>query len=78
MSLIENWHEEKQSAWLYRAVAEAEPDAIKHALFIALADAAESQAGLWEQRLRAEGVTMPRNKQRMLDGVRLRFSHGAI
>lgn len=60
MSSIENWHEEKQSAWLYRAVAEAEPDVIKHALFIALADAAESQAGLWEQRLRAEGVTMPR------------------
>ena len=59
MSLIENWHEEKQSAWLYRAVAEAEPDAIKHALFIALADAAESQAGLWEHRLRAEGAVVP-------------------
>lgn len=59
MSLIENWREEKQSAWLYRAVAEAEPDATKHALFIALADAAESQAGLWGHRLRAEGAAVP-------------------
>lgn len=59
MSLIESWREEKQSVWLYRAVAEAESDATKHALFIALADAAEFQAGIWEQRLRAEGGTVP-------------------
>lgn len=59
MSAQENWHEEKQSTWLYNAVAEAEPDAVKKALFIALAEAAESQAGLWEQRIRAEGGTVP-------------------
>ncbi len=59
MSLIKSWREEKQSAWLYRAVAVAEPDAIKQTLFVALADAAEFQAGIWEQRLRAEGGAVP-------------------
>lgn len=59
MSLIKNWHEEKQSAWLYRAVAATESDATKQALFVALADAAESQAGIWEQRLRAAGAAVP-------------------
>ncbi len=43
MSIIESWREEKQSAWLYRAVAEAEPDIRKSMLFTTLADAAESQ-----------------------------------
>ncbi len=59
MSLIENWREEKQSAWLYRAVVEAEPDPTKKALFVALAAAAESQADIWQQRLRTEAGTVP-------------------
>lgn len=59
MSVIESWLEEKQSAWLYRAVAEAEPDIRKSMLFTTLADAAESQALLWERRIREAGATVP-------------------
>ena len=59
MSFIKSWREEKQSAWLYRAVAAAEPDATRQALFVALADAAEAQAGIWEHRLRAAGGAVP-------------------
>jgi VIT1/CCC1 family predicted Fe2+/Mn2+ transporter len=46
-----NWFEEKQSAWLYRIVTQAEPDPHKSTLFAELADAAESQARIWEKEL---------------------------
>ncbi|MEQ6342727.1 MAG: VIT1/CCC1 transporter family protein [Gammaproteobacteria bacterium] len=59
MSIIESWFEEKQSAWLYRAVAQAEQDAQKNKLFTTLADAAESQALLWERRIREKGDAVP-------------------
>ena len=59
MSVIESWFEEKQSAWLYRAVADAEQDASKKKLFNTLADAAESQALLWERRTREQGDAVP-------------------
>jgi len=55
---IKNWYEEKQSAWLYRVVTRAEPDARKSALFAELADAAESQARIWEREL-ANDVPLP-------------------
>ena len=35
MSGIESWHEEKQSAWLYRQLAACEPDQRVAALFTA-------------------------------------------
>lgn len=59
MSNVDNWAEEKRSAALYRVMAEVEDDPAKIALFNALAQAAESQAGLWEQRLREHGETVP-------------------
>lgn len=52
---IKNWYEEKQSAWLYRIVTRAEPDGRKSALFAELADAAESQARIWEKELERNG-----------------------
>jgi VIT1/CCC1 family predicted Fe2+/Mn2+ transporter len=42
-----SWFEEKQSAWLYRQAAQAEPDPRMHRLFDQLADAAEQQAAIW-------------------------------
>ena len=42
-----SWHEEKQSAWLYRVVAECERGTPREALFNELAQAAEAQAGIW-------------------------------
>ncbi len=44
----DSWHHEKESSWLYRRVAECEPDPAKARLFLALAEAAEEQAGRWQ------------------------------
>ena len=44
MSSLDGWHEEKQSAWLYRALASCETDAKIAELFRALAAAADFQA----------------------------------
>ena len=46
---VDSWYHEKESAWLYRLVAAAEPDAHKRRLFEQLAGAAEEQASRWEQ-----------------------------
>ncbi len=43
----ENWFHERESAWLYRRVAEHEPDPRKQQLFKSLAEAAERQALRW-------------------------------
>ncbi|TNJ33679.1 VIT1/CCC1 transporter family protein [Arenimonas terrae] len=54
-----SWREEKQSAWLYRALAAAEPDARIAALFRSLADAAESQAQTWAAAAQEAGEILP-------------------
>jgi len=45
---VDSWYHEKESAWLYRQVAAAEPDPHKQRLFTQLAAAAEDQAAKWE------------------------------
>jgi vacuolar iron transporter family protein len=45
---LDSWYHEKESAWLYRQVAAAEPDPHKQRLFSQLAAAAEEQAAKWE------------------------------
>ncbi len=55
----QSWHEEKQSAWLYRELARAEADPAKAKLFDALAIAAEDQAGIWLKKLTASGAPVP-------------------
>jgi len=59
MDPINSWTEEKQSAWLYRALAEAERDTRIAALFRTLADAAEQQALTWAQSAREAGQALP-------------------
>jgi VIT1/CCC1 family predicted Fe2+/Mn2+ transporter len=56
---IENWREEKRSAHLYRLVAAAEAGSTRQALFLELADAAEKQALIWAQKIRAGGDSVP-------------------
>jgi VIT1/CCC1 family predicted Fe2+/Mn2+ transporter len=56
---VKNWYEEKQSAWLYRVVTQAESDPRKSALFAELADAAESQARIWAKELEKTGALPP-------------------
>ena len=45
----DSWYHEKESAWLYRAVAAAESEPSRRALFEKLAAAAEDQAGRWRR-----------------------------
>ncbi len=59
MSALNSWQEEKQSAWLYRLLGQAEADAGKRRLFEQLAEAAESQAGFWQTQIREQGETQP-------------------
>ena len=59
MDPANSWSEEKQSAWLYRALAEAERDSRIADLFRALADAAEDQARTWQKAAASAGQALP-------------------
>ncbi|MDQ7011965.1 MAG: hypothetical protein Q9M29_09100, partial [Mariprofundaceae bacterium] len=58
-SAMENWREEKQAAYLYRLVAQREQDEEKTRLFLALAQAAETQAAIWARKLQEAGIPFP-------------------
>jgi len=57
--VFENWNEEKQSAYLYRVMADVELDKTNSRLFDALARAAESQAQLWEEKALKQNLQVP-------------------
>lgn len=59
MSLMENWAEEKRSAYLYRVLAQVERDPVKSALFHKLGEAAEAQAQIWAQQAREAATPVP-------------------
>ncbi len=59
MQEIENWKEEKQSAWLYRVMTSVEKNTANHRLFDSLAAAAEEQALIWEDKVAAAGGRVP-------------------
>jgi VIT1/CCC1 family predicted Fe2+/Mn2+ transporter len=59
MSAIDSWREERQSAWLYRQLAQTERDATVARLFVDLAAAAEQQALHWEGLLATDGHALP-------------------
>ena len=60
---LEGWHEEKRSAYLYRAVALAENGTPRQALFEELAKAAEEQSGIWADVIQKEGGQVPAHFQ---------------
>jgi len=55
----ESWQEEKQSAWLYRIVAECERGTPREALFNELAQAADEQAAIWLAAIIQKGGQAP-------------------
>lgn len=55
----ESWQEEKQSAWLYRVVAECERGTTREALFNELAQAADDQAEIWLAAIMQKGGQPP-------------------
>lgn len=59
MNPVESWHEEKQSAWLYRALAEAETETRMSTLFGQLGEAAEQQALHWAKIASDSGQLVP-------------------
>lgn len=59
MSVVERWRAEKQSAWIYRAVAEIEKDPAKSKMFLALSGAAEEQAEILRGDLVKQGRYAP-------------------
>jgi vacuolar iron transporter family protein len=63
--MIENWRDEKQSAYLYRVMVERETDPVRRGLFANLAGEAESQARIWADKLRAQGISPPAFRPRL-------------
>jgi vacuolar iron transporter family protein len=59
MHALESWIEEKRSAWLYRIVSDAESGSPRQVLFLELAQAADTQAALWEAEMRKAGAAIP-------------------
>ncbi len=59
MSTLHRWRSEKQSAWLYRIVAQREGDPAKSLMFRSLAGAAEEQAAILLGDLREQGAAEP-------------------
>jgi VIT1/CCC1 family predicted Fe2+/Mn2+ transporter len=49
MTPLDSWREEKQAAWLYRIVSDAESGTPRQVLFLELAQAAEKQAAIWAE-----------------------------
>jgi VIT1/CCC1 family predicted Fe2+/Mn2+ transporter len=60
-----SWFHERESAWLYRVVADAESDPRLQRLFRALADAAEEQAAHWEKTAHP-GAFRPQLRSRLV------------
>jgi VIT1/CCC1 family predicted Fe2+/Mn2+ transporter len=65
----DNWFHERESAWLYRQVARAEPDPHKKDLFLALATGAERQAEIWERAGGAFPPFKPSFRARLVAGL---------
>lgn len=59
MGAVDSWGQEKESAFLYRVLAEAEESPRRRELFARLADEAEAQALIWEDRARGNGHPTP-------------------
>lgn len=61
MLALNNWQEEKRSAYLYRLIARTEKVTSRQQLFTRLAEEAENQAELWAQELERTGHKVPAN-----------------
>ncbi len=56
---LSSWREEKQSAWLYRALAQVESRTKLSELFTSLALEADDQASLWASKIASNGAALP-------------------
>jgi rubrerythrin len=68
--LQQNWRAEKESARVYRELAEAEKDKGRKDILLRLADAEEHHAARWEKRLAELGANVPT----LSDDLKRRFN----
>jgi vacuolar iron transporter family protein len=59
MTALDNWKEEKRSAFLYRKLAELESNPVHKKLFLDLSDLADKQASIWEAQLKKSNIPLP-------------------
>ena len=75
--VLRNWRDERDSAELYAALAAAERNARLRDVFSKLAADERDHAAIWEQRLRAAGVSVPdyrpSARTRLVAGLARRF-----
>ena len=57
--ILGNWRDERDGAALYDALGSLEKDERLRRVFGKLADSEREHAAFWEERLRAEGRTVP-------------------
>ncbi|MSR13329.1 MAG: hypothetical protein EXR86_01960 [Gammaproteobacteria bacterium] len=74
----DNWHEERQSAWLYRIIAAGEPDPKIADMFRALATAADDQAKLWVAGIAEPPPFVPGTRARLVAWLIRRLGPRAI
>src|SRR3972149_6617974 len=78
----EHYRDEKDAAFLYRALAAAEPDTTRRALFERLAVVEERHVARWRELFEEDGRALPPHrvsaKTRMLAWLARRFGPGAI
>jgi VIT1/CCC1 family predicted Fe2+/Mn2+ transporter len=73
VSARESWAHEKESAWLYRVLAESEPVEAHRALFAKLGEEAEAQARIWEKDLGRQAAFAPSLRARLVAQLVRRF-----
>jgi VIT1/CCC1 family predicted Fe2+/Mn2+ transporter len=59
MEIYDNWREEKRSAYIYGVLATCEGNILHQKLFADLQQAANKQAGMWEQKLIQANLPVP-------------------
>jgi VIT1/CCC1 family predicted Fe2+/Mn2+ transporter len=73
----DSWYHERESAWLYRIVAEVDTDPGRQRLFRALAEAAEEQAAHWAEHAHP-GEFRVRTRARIVAWLVRRFGPRAL
>jgi VIT1/CCC1 family predicted Fe2+/Mn2+ transporter len=79
---LEHWHDETDAAFLYRLLAEAEPDAGRKEIYRRLAAVEDRHAALWRKHLSATGIEcgtpVPSRRARFLAWTARRFGPGVL
>jgi len=79
---LEHWQDEADAAFLYRLLADAEPDAARQDVYRRLAAVEDRHAGLWRQILADAGVEcgtpLPSRRARLLAWTARSFGPGVL